>query len=282
MHCSVADAEYRDDRTQVQEIQWKPRQQLQCTAIIRLKACSRDETRCACAGSKPPQRQRTPYHMVWYHSAFAPLVSRRRTVRCACGSHWKSRNPPRTLSDTVPRLLTLPNPAPSPTPRERTTPPRHLRAPEINLAAGHAALSGRYQRRKTPPGHAFSNPAADRYTADAMAWRQIPIPADGRLWAPCLKLLGALETRDSGTEKTGLGPARQMWQGCSRLGSRMPVSADPVGWLPRVMPLHSTAGGVWVKENFQFPAEINWYGIWDLWDAFPRSESETAGASYCK
>jgi hypothetical protein len=57
------------------------------------------------------------------------------------------------------------------------------------------------------------------------------------------QLLSTLESRDSETGKIGLEPARQVWQGYSRLGKRKPVSAVPVGWLPRVIPLHTKLGG---------------------------------------
>jgi hypothetical protein len=63
------------------------------------------------------------------------------------------------------------------------------------------------------------------------------------------QLLSLWETRDLGLGKVGLEPARHMWQGISRLGSKIPASAVPVAWL-RAMPLHVNVWGG-VGESFE-------------------------------
>lgn len=118
------------------------------------------------------------------------------------------------------------------------------------------------QRPKTPetlPSHKSGHPPT---RAGAMALRQIPILGAFHcgwmsqslvLWKPGI---GGLEG--------GIGAGAADVAGFFSLGEQNPVSVDPMGWLPRVMPLHVKVGGVWVKDNledklvFEFMESIRW------------------------
>jgi hypothetical protein len=183
---------------------------------IGLQACSSDKTKSVCAGAETPSDENiTGGEACFTYQSPARYVS----------SQMAIPKPTTQALGSVPRLLTLPKLTPPPTnPTRKHHEPTGI-CPEITLDTSHAESST--TASQSPRDMRSPKYRHPRHVADAMVSRQIPISVVCPMWAH-VSIASVLETRDSGTGKVGLEPARQMWQGFSRLGNR--ILFPPTRW----------------------------------------------------